>query len=142
MQPDLSAREQLLMEIANETLIQYYRRACGSAYFNLILGAGIFAFILAFVVVRYGKGATVGPGLVLTSLLPLVLGLLSTAEGIVVVSRIVEQSGTDPESGVMLTSFGQSFCGILFGAMCALPALITAIIGAVIRALSTKTQVT
>ena len=140
MQPDLTEHEQFLMMLKNETLVEYYRRACGPTFFYLILGAGVAACILTFVVVRYGKGPTVGPALVLTTPAAFYLGLWCMAESFVIVGRICEQSGVTPELSVLVGSIGHAMAPLLVGALVSIPAFLTAVIGAIVRALSAQPQ--
>ncbi|MGC3968424.1 MAG: hypothetical protein QM775_13920 [Pirellulales bacterium] len=140
MPPDLTPHEQFLMLIKNESLMQYYMRACGKPFFYLMLGAAVAAFILTFVVVRYGKGPTVGPALVLTTPAAFYLGLWCMAESFVVIGRIAEQSGVEPDTGTLIAALGHAMAPLLLGAIFSIPAFLTAVIGAIVRALSTKTQ--
>lgn len=127
------ARFEALM---NESLLQYYYRCCGPTYSIMIPLLAFIAFVLVVLILAKGKGPTVGPALVLTAPMAAYFGLYGTIGGLLATARIVEQSGTDPDPWMLWSGVGSSLVTFMLGMMLSIPAFLTAVVGAVLRAVT------
>jgi len=114
--------------------VDYYIRACDEWFLPIVI-TGIASFAASSAVTFRGRGATVGPALVLSVLAPLVVGLLSCVQGAIVSFRFIEQVGAAPEARSLFAGCGTALASVELGLMFAVPAAMIGLIGATVRAL-------
>ena len=133
----MNAQERMrrLAELNNESLLHYYQRACGGWFWPLVL-IGLASICVALVVVIRGRGATVGPALVLSVLVTPLCGLFSCVEGTMTSFRVIEMSGTVPDSEQLLGGCGTAVVPLVVSLLFAVPTAVIALAGATIRAIA------
>ena len=114
--------------------MHYYLRACGEWFVPIVL-VGIASIGASLWVVVRGRGATVGPALVLSVLATPLIGLLCSALGMIESFQVIEESGAAPDTPQLLAGCGLALAPVALGLMFAVPTALVGLAGATYRAL-------
>jgi hypothetical protein len=137
----MNEAEQFRMQMMNESILQYYMRACGWTFWPIV-SVGLAAILFSLFVVIRGRGATVGPALVLSVLITPLLGLLGGVELMTVAFRIIEQSGTIPDASSLCAVCGHGLSTFYVGLMFVVPTGLIALVGSTVRAMTAPATAT
>jgi hypothetical protein len=120
-----------------KSLVELVYAALGLKYAILLPLSALVSFVLVLGIIVKGKGPTVGPALVLTSLLPLFVGLLATTGGFVDSLLVLQVAANPPPAAEMLVGFAGSAVPIWTALVLGAPGYLTAVVGGCIRAFRT-----
>jgi hypothetical protein len=119
--------------------VEYYVRACGEWLIPIVV-TGVASIAAALAVAVRGRGATVGPALVLSVLATPLVGLLATLLGLIESFQIIEQTGVAPDAAQLLAGCGLASAPVALALMFAIPAALIGLSGATFRALRAPTN--
>lgn len=118
-----------------QSLAEFYYSALGIRYALLLLLSALLSFAIALAVVIKGKGPTVGPALVLSTLMPLGVAFLSFVDGLLSSYMVISKSTTTPSPEILAVAWTYSLASLHVGLLLAIPTFLVAVFGASIRAL-------
>lgn len=118
---ELTEKEKRILELKNETLLQY---TCGptSDYVWLLPLVALVSFILVAVVLLKGKGTFAAAAIALLLPLPIWMGFLAMIDWLIISAGVIEQAGVEPEWSAVFGSLAAAISGLWYGVVLAAPA--------------------
>ena len=122
-------------EHTQQSLLEWTYYALGIRYTLLLPLASFISFVLVLVMVIRGRGAWVGPALLLILSAPLLLGVFAAIEGLVMFYSMIAMSPTAPKPSEIAAGVSTALVAPLVSMLLMVPSYLAAAIGCFIRAL-------
>jgi hypothetical protein len=118
------------------SLLSWLFMALGWRYSLLLPLAAVFAFVVVLLMVVRGRGPAMAGAILLVAPLPLLVGIVGMAEGILSIQLVISGAGIDPKPSALAEGIGMSFVSVWIGLFFSIPSYLAAAIGLVIRSLT------
>jgi hypothetical protein len=128
------------MEPVQQSLLQFYVSALGPTYLVLLPLAALVGFVVTLIVVIRGRGPMAVAALVLAAMLPLLVGIESTIDGMMASSMIFAKSAAQAKSSEVAHSVSMSLASLKVAFWLTAPIVLLAVVGSLARSLINNVQ--
>jgi hypothetical protein len=120
----------------SHSLLSWLFMALGWRYSLLLPLAAVIGFVTVMLIVVRGRGPAMAGAVLLIAPLPLLVGIVGMAEGILSIQLVISGTGTDPKPSALAEGISMSFVSVWIGLFLSIPSYLVAAIGLAIRSLT------